>query len=357
MIKYNTMAKLKDLSVLIVTWNGDDLLANCLTSIYNVYGETLEIIVVDNANLESTKRLVSSFKNTKYIASASNLGFAGGNNLGLPACTRKYVLLLNNDTLIHEDSFSPLIDYMENNPSVAVTQGRMRLAKSGNVLDECGVMLTPAGILYDEYIMLDDSICVPTRPAHSVKGAMMMIRKDVIPLVGGLFYDHFHCNYEEKDFCHRVWMCGYEVHYVDTPAIDHLQSQTIKRMNQMEIKGQALANQIFSLGTTLEICHAIRITGTFIFLELFISLYSILKGRLSNAKEFTWCIKSLWKRRKLFYKARKNLQTNRSISDKTLFSKTMSRPGIKYYYHYFKGSLLEYRQRTAGKTEKPIPFN
>ena len=51
------------------------------------------------------------------------------------------------------------------------------------------------------------------------------------------------------------------------------------------------------------------------------------------------------------------LITNRSISDKTLFSKTMSRPGIKYYYQYFKGSLLEYRQRTAGKTEKPIPFN
>lgn len=357
MIKYNTMAKLKDLSVLIVTWNGDDLLANCLTSISNVYGETLEIIVVDNANLESTKKIVLSYKNTKYIASKSNLGFAGGNNLGLPACTRKYVLLLNNDTLIHEDSFCPLIDYMENNPSVAVTQGRMRLAKSGNVLDECGVMLTPAGILYDEYIMLDDSICVPTRPVHSVKGAMMMIRKDVIPLVGGLFYDHFHCNYEEKDFCHRVWMCGYEVHYVDTPAIDHLQSQTIKRMNQVEIKGQALANQIFSLGTTMEICNAIRITGTFIFLELFISLYSILKGRLSNAKEFTWCLKSLWKRRKLLYKARKNLQTNRSISDKTLFSKTMSRPGIKYYYHYFKGSLLEYRQRTAGKTENPIPFN
>lgn len=357
MIKYNIMSNLNNLSVLIVTWNGDDLLNNCLSSIFSVYGDALEIIVVDNANLESTKKLVSSFKNTKYIASASNLGFAGGNNLGLPACTKKYVLLLNNDTLISKDSFSPLIDYMEKNPQVAVTQGRMRLAKSGNVLDECGVMLTPVGILYDEYIMLDDSTYVPTRPVHSVKGAMMMIRKEVIAQVGGLFYDHFHCNYEEKDFCHRVWMCGFEVHYVDTPAIDHLQSQTIKRMNQVEIIGQTLANQIFSLGTTMEICNAIRITGTVIFLGLFISLYSILKGRLSNAKEFTWCLKSLWKRRKLFYKARKDLQTNRSISDKTLFSKTMSRPGIKYYYQYFKGSLLEYRQRTAGKTEKPIPFN
>ena len=77
MIKYNIMSNLNNLSVLIVTWNGDDLLNNCLSSIFRVYGDALEIIVVDNANLESTKQLVSSFKNTKYIASASNLGFAG----------------------------------------------------------------------------------------------------------------------------------------------------------------------------------------------------------------------------------------------------------------------------------------
>lgn len=346
MIKYNTMAKLKDLSVLIVTWNGDDLLANCLTSIYNVYGETLEIIVVDNANLESTKKIVLSYKNTKYIASKSNLGFAGGNNLGLPACTRKYVLLLNNDTLIHEDSFSPLIDYMENNPSVAVTQGRMRLPLFSNTLDDAGVMLTPNGILFHPYTRMKEFTKVHSRPVHSIKGAMMMVRKDVIPLVGGLFYDHFHCNYEETDFCHRVWMCGYEVHYVDTPPIDHLMGKTINRLNNIEVTGHSLGNQIFSLATTLELTNALKITTAFISLQFALAMYKITKGQLTEIKQLFFAISSVLKRRKELIKTRRNLQHSRKLSDKTIFSKTMSYPKVKYYYHYFKGSLDKYELRT-----------
>lgn len=347
MIKYNTMAKLKDLSVLIVTWNGDDLLANCLTSIYNVYGETLEIIVVDNANLESTKKIVLSYKNTKYIASKSNLGFAGGNNLGLPACTRKYVLLLNNDTLIHEDSFSPLIDYMENNPSVAVTQGRMRLAKSGNVLDECGVMLTPAGILYDEYIMLDDSICVPTRPVHSVKGAMMMIRKDVIPLVGGLFYDHFHCNYEEKDFCHRVWMCGYEVHYVDTPAIDHLQSQTIVKLNQVDVFGRSIANHQFSFATTLQIWNACKMIFSQFALYLSMAIYNLIKGNRHDYLILKKATLSFLRRWSIIVKTRETVQKNRKLPDAKIFTKAMTHPPLSFYYHAIRGDWTNYKKKYA----------
>lgn len=347
MIKYNIMSNLNNLSVLIVTWNGDDLLNNCLSSIFSVYGDALEIIVVDNANLESTKKLVSSFKNTKYIASASNLGFAGGNNLGLPACTKKYVLLLNNDTLISKDSFSPLIDYMEKNPQVAVTQGRMRLPLFSNVLDDAGVMITPTGILFHPYTRKYEAVTnVPTRPVHSIKGAMMMVRKEVIAQVGGLFYDHFHCNYEETDFCHRVWMCGYEVHYVDTPPIDHLMGKTINRLNNIEVTGQSLGNQIFSLATTLELTNALKITTAFISLQAALAMYKITKGQLTEIKQLFFAISSVLKRRKELIKTRRSLQHSRKVSDKAIFSKTMFHPKIKYYYHYFKGSLDKYELRT-----------
>lgn len=339
------MLKIDNLSVLIVTWNGDDLLKNCLDSVSRVYGDSLEIVVVDNANLESTKNLVSCFKNTKYIPSETNLGFAGGNNLGLPLCTRKFVLLLNNDTLIHEDSFNPLIDYMERNPAVAVTQGRMRLSNLGNVLDECGIMLTPAGVPYDAYMMRNDSISVPTRPVHSVKGAMMMIRKDVIPEAGGLFYDHFHCNFEEKDFCHRVWMVGYEVHYVDTPPIDHLQSQTIARLNQIEVAGKTLANNIFSICTAYEYVNAAKTTASLILLHLAVGVFSAFKGNINNIRQLLYCLKSLLRRRSELKATRYILQSRRKISDKELFKKTMSRPDMRYYYHFFKGSLLNYKLR------------
>lgn len=334
-----TLSQTEKLSVLIVTWNGDDLLKNCLGSVSKVYGESLEIIVVDNANLKSTKEIVTSYKNAKYIPSETNLGFAGGNNLGLPFCTRKYVLLLNNDTIIHEDSFGPLIEYMEVHPEVAVTQGRMRLVKSGNVLDECGVMLTPTGILYDAYMMLDDSTPTPTRPVHSIKGAMMMIRKETISRVGGLFYDHFHCNYEEKDFCHRIWLSGYEVHYVNTPAIDHLQSQTIARFNHIEILGKTLANNLFSLATTLKLSNACKMIFLLLLLHLSVSCFTSLKGRFEGFAIFARAAKSLWIRRDKLIATRKAIHTIRKCSDKSLFAKIMVRPKKSYYYHYFKGDL------------------
>lgn len=338
------MPKFDDLSVLIVTWNGDDMLKNCLDSICRVYAESLEIVVVDNANLESTKKLVSGFNNAKYIPSETNLGFAGGNNLGLPLCTRKYVLLLNNDTLIHEDSFGPLMEYMKEHPKVAVTQGRMRLSKVGNVLDMCGVMLTPSGVLYDAYMMLDDSVEVPTRPVHSIKGAMMMIRKDVVVTTGALFYDHFHCNYEETDFCHRVWLCGYEVHYVDTPAIDHLQNQTIARLDQVDVHGKSIANQLFSIMTTLEAWNACRMTMHQLVLHFSMALYNLCKGHVEAWRIFCRALKYVWMCRKEIRNTRIAVQKKRKVSDKELFAKIMLRPGWLFYYHILRGDWVDYKK-------------
>lgn len=341
------MPKFDDLSVLIVTWNGDDMLKNCLDSICRVYAESLEIVVVDNANLESTKKLVSGFNNAKYIPSETNLGFAGGNNLGLPLCTRKYVLLLNNDTLIHEDSFGPLIKYMEVNQKVAVTQGRMRLPLVNNLLDDSGVMMTSTGILFHQYTRLPESCTkVPSRAVHSVKGAMMMIRKSVIEELGGImFYPHFHCNYEETDFCHRVWLRGFEVHYVDTPAIDHLMGQTIGKLNQVEVSGQSIANQFFSLATTFERWNAVRVVSVYVFLQFLLASYTLFKGHLDGLGQFFFAMKSIWRRRTELLKTRRDLQAARRISDKDLFKKIMSHPGMRYYYHFFKGSLPDYKFR------------
>lgn len=338
-----TLSQTEKLSVLIVTWNGDDLLKNCLESVSKVYGESLEIIVVDNANLKSTKEIVTSYKNAKYIPSETNLGFAGGNNLGLPFCTRKYVLLLNNDTIIHEDSFGPLIEYMEVHPEVAVTQGRMRLSSFNNTLDDAGVMLTNTGILFHPYTRMDEATTkVPTRAVHSIKGAMMMVRREAIPLIGGLFYDHFHCNYEESDFCHRAWLYGYEVHYVNTPAIDHLMGKSIARLNQTKAMGRSIANQIFSFATTLEMMNVIKIVSAFIAIHSILALFETAKGQTNEIRQLFFALKSLWGRRAELRTTRRKLQQTRRLSDKELFAKTMVHPKKSYYYHYFKGDLDKY---------------
>ena len=119
--------RIERLSILIVTWKGDDLLRVCLSSLARVYGSRPEVVVVDNADQTSTRALVSAYAHARYVTTVRNLGFAGGNNVGLKACTRDFVLLLNNDTVVHEDSFSPLIDFLERHPKVGIVQGTMNV--------------------------------------------------------------------------------------------------------------------------------------------------------------------------------------------------------------------------------------
>ena len=80
----NNPSKPCQLSVIIVTWRNDAVLKNCLESLVAVYRREIpEVIVVDNGNQESTKSLVKRYTGIKYISCAENLGFAGGNNVGL----------------------------------------------------------------------------------------------------------------------------------------------------------------------------------------------------------------------------------------------------------------------------------
>ena len=135
-----------NLSVVIVTWNGDDILKNCLDSLVGVYGSSLEIVVVDNADSASTHALVSGYAGIKYIPSPGNPGFAGGNNIGVRETTRPYILLLNNDTVVHGDSFSLLVEFLSAHERVGIVQGTMNIPSLGNSLDDCGVLMTPFGI-------------------------------------------------------------------------------------------------------------------------------------------------------------------------------------------------------------------
>ena len=232
------------ISVIIVTWNGDPLLEACLESLHRVYGTELEIVVVDNANLELTRRLSSAFANVKYVAAPENLGFAGGNNLGLAFCTREYILLLNNDTVVHDDSFSPLAQFLDEHRKVGIVQGTMIIPGFG--FDDCGVQMTPFGI--QRHLHRGESDCGRLHPRRvtAAKGAMMMIRRKAVDDCGFLFYDHFKSYFEETDFCRRATNHGWEVWFVPTPPIDHLCGATSSKFARDDVWRQYFRNILYS---------------------------------------------------------------------------------------------------------------
>jgi len=315
------MSALSELSILIVTWNGDELLKNCLDSVRRACGTEPEIVVVDNANLESTKAIVATHPNAQYIAAPENLGFAGGNNLGLPLCTRPYILLLNNDTIIHEEPFTQLIQYLKDHPKVAVVQGKMRLVRFGDVLDECGSYLTSWGEVCPRGYMHPTSTIISDGPVFHAKGACLMFKKSLITdLDGILFHSHFKSNNEDIDLCHRVWITGHEVHFVNTPIIDHLLGQTVSKIVNKTFDSRGEANRWFSQETNFSTPSLLSIVLRYRLLWLTSALRFAFGFNVEKTKQYFKVARIHGEERKLIKLSRQRIQSTRKVSDKTIFS-------------------------------------
>lgn len=335
---------LDQLSILIVTFQGDALLQNCLESLSNDCGLKPEIIVVDNSATTLTRALVGKYANTRYIASTENLGFAGGNNLGISSCTRPYVLLLNNDTIIHKEPFTQLIQYLIDHPHVGVVQGTMNLPNHGNTLDACGVLLTSSG---EQYIRLEHRPTAttkrPNRAVFAAKGACLLFRRSIIKdLDGVLFYDHFQAYYEESNFCHRVWLSGHEVHFVDTPPIDHLLGQTAKKFPAETIQIQYISNLLFSHLTLLSTCGRWLLIPRLLLLHGIVFASSVLRRNWRSALVLPRAIKQTFLNRRRIMEVRKKIQATRTITDRELFRKVLVRPPLRYYYLLLRGRVDEF---------------
>lgn len=326
------------LSIIIVTYNSGEILRQCLNSLKHSCGVLPEIIVVDNANNSATKLLVAEYANIKYIAAKENLGFAGGNNLGLPYCTRDYILLLNDDTIIDEEPFSDLIKYLQVHSEVGVVQGTMLLPNCENTLDSCGSFLTPFGVHYFRYFLEplnNPEEQLKALPVFSVKGALMLFHREILQKVNGvLFYDNFKNYYEEIDFCHRVWLAGREVHFVGTKPIKHLMGQTSRKFAQSEIWSQYIANILFSFNTLFDNYGRWYILPRFYLINLANFLRSIVCLKWGMVSAYLKVFPKYKKTAALRKKVRKQIQSARVISDRELFKKIMIKPNLRFYFKH-----------------------
>ncbi len=329
---------LSQLSAIIVTYKNNPILKQCLSSLSSSCGSVIELIIVDNANDPATKQLVAEYTNTKYVAAKENLGFAGGNNLGLPYCTRDYILLLNDDTIIEEEPFSDLIKYLHQHPNVGVVQGTMLLPNCENTLDSCGTFLTPFGIQKHRYFLeplenLEEQL--QSLPVFSVKGALMLFCKEVLlKLNGVLFYDEFKSYYEESDFCHRVWLAGYEVHFVGTKPIQHLMGQTSNKFSQSEIWSQYFANILFSFNTLLDNYGRWYILPRFYLINCANFFRCVICFKWKMVVAYFKVFPKYKKTAALRKKVRKQIQSTRVISDRELFKKIMVKPSLRFYFKH-----------------------
>ena len=358
MIKYpvTTPANIKQMnsltaqriSIVITVYNCDELVSRCINSLVKACKGCLpETIVVDNARLPSTKQLIESYSDfgLKYVQMPSDGGFAGANNVGYALCSREFVILVNSDTVFHDEPFSALIKFMDDHPNASIAQGTVIL-KNGipgqdGLLDDGGIFFTPWGVIEMFLRGLPPSSQAAQAPCqvYFAYGAMFMIRRGCEQQSGGfLFHDHFYAYHEEADFCHRVWLGGHEVWYVPTPVVDHAHSATFKKnFNGSIIRKRMLSNSRYSLLTCLGTRSLITVYPFFELYQIGQAIIELLRGHPGEIKLQLQAIGATFAKRHLLLETRQRIQNSRVRNDDQLFSLVMkTRNPLSYFWFKVK---------------------
>jgi len=230
-----------DLTIVIVNWNTEALLRDCLRSVLEGLGRLqAEVIVVDNASDDgSVAMLRTEFPAVSVIETGRNLGFAGGNNVALRIARGRHVMLLNTDTLVHGDVLPAAVAYMDAHPEVGVmgpsvlnTDGTVQ-PSSSNFPSLKNLAMQTLGLTrirrLDRYRMTGWDRTTEAR-VEVISGAAMFVRRAAMEEVG-LLDEAFFFYGEETDWCHRFAGAGWELRFVPMPSITHFGGGAVGKLN------------------------------------------------------------------------------------------------------------------------------
>ncbi len=218
-------------AVIIVNYNGYELTRDCLRSFAGAISDRYVLIVVDNASRDNSyQKLSVEFPEAHHVQSKINLGFTGGNNLGLEAAYAlgvQYVFFLNNDTLVSENIFD-LVTFLETNPDVGMVSPLTFYHDNPKIISFGGGHLdrNTGRISFWNKGITQREMPEKTVDCTFLEGAAIMARTDLVRRAGGFNDDYFLCS-EEAELCVKIADMGYRLVVVTSCAVWHKVSQTM----------------------------------------------------------------------------------------------------------------------------------
>ena len=218
------------LSIITINYNGQKDTCELIESL-PLEDKSIEVIVVDNASFQDEATIIEAqYPQVKVIRSKKNLGFAGGNNLGIKAAKGKYLFFLNNDTLLKPQTsdIRSLISRLETSPKIGMVCPKIRFTWGNQLIQFAGYTpLTPI-TMRNKAIGCSDTdqgqydTPHPTPYAH---GAAMMVKREVIEK-SGLMPECYFLYYEELDWSMMIRRAGYDIWYEPACTVFHKESRT-----------------------------------------------------------------------------------------------------------------------------------
>lgn len=213
--------------VLILNWNGLDETLACLASLRQIDYPDCRIVVVDNGSDNGSPTIIRErFPAVRVVENGENLGFTGGNNVGLRYALERdtdFVLLLNNDTEVAPDFLSRLVEAARVDTSVGIVGPTVyyheqpeRIWSAGGAIDWRRGETTMMGLNERDTGQLG----LEPRPVDFVTGCALLVKREVVERIG-LLDERFFAYYEEAEWCVRARQAGFQIWHVPRAKVWH----------------------------------------------------------------------------------------------------------------------------------------
>ena len=230
---------MKFVSVITVNFNHSYITEELLQSIFskNTYS-SLEIIVVDNGSKENpVPGWIAKYPGVQFIRSEKNLGFAGGNNLGIKHAKGDYLFLVNNDTEFTQQLVEKLVKTLEQHPEAGMVSPKIRYFDEPDMLQYAGYTkmnyFTARNNQVGQFEKDNGQYDALTGETAFAHGAAMMIKHEAIHKAG-LMAENFFLYYEEMDWCEHIKRAGYTIRLNMQALIYHKESVSVGKSSGLK---------------------------------------------------------------------------------------------------------------------------
>ncbi|MBL7856266.1 MAG: glycosyltransferase family 2 protein [Cyclobacteriaceae bacterium] len=225
------------ISIIILNYNQLEVSVEFLESAKKLSYKNYEIIFVDNASKENPSNFVATnFPDVRLIVNETNLGFTGGNNVGIKAGKGDYFFIVNNDTEVTDNLLEKLLEPFQNDSSIGVVSPKIRYFHNPQIIQYAGFTeVNPFTGRNRAIGGKEIDVGQHDKPGYTsyAHGAAMLVKREVVDMVG-MLPDEFFIYYEELDWSAHIRRAGYKIYYQPTALIYHKESITMGKESALK---------------------------------------------------------------------------------------------------------------------------
>lgn len=281
------------ISIIILNYNGRDFLEECLNSVLLQTFEDFEVIIADNCSTDDSINFIKenfSDNRIRIVESDENLGFAGGNNLGLKHANGEFIVLLNNDTVVDKDWLKCLYELINSDKTIGIAQSLVITEGiPSRYYEKNGIVNLLGHNIMEVFDIGEDGI----GEIFQATGCSLIIRKSLLDEIGGLFLDEYFAYAEDTFLCFKVKFSGKRIMHTSKSLVQHKGNASFKKQKSSSLYFYQERNRMLNFLLFFKKSFLLKYIP-YLFFNLFMKLFASLFIKKYSAtgliKAYLWII-------------------------------------------------------------------